>query len=215
MPDLYLKNPAWRELLLLGNFNAADYEAFVVEVVRRQYRNWQLNGSYTWSIARGDAEDFDLLLGNELNRRDDEAGFLSYDQRHVVKLNLATHTPWNFDFGAVMRWESGLPFSIVKSALVSHNIPNIFPYEVVFAGLPRFRFPSGRRNDQRNPSFWTLDLRLTRDFPIGRTNLLQLSVEAFNVFNDDTLRLESRTDNRLVGSRRFGRRWQVGMKLAF
>ena len=32
-------------------------------------------------------EDFDLVLGNDQNFREDERGFLDYDQRHVVKLN--------------------------------------------------------------------------------------------------------------------------------
>ena len=36
-PDLYLQNPGWRELLLLGNFNEAEYEAYVLELIRRRH----------------------------------------------------------------------------------------------------------------------------------------------------------------------------------
>ena len=65
LPDLYVLNPGWGELLLVGNFNSSDYEAYVIELVRRQYRSWQMNASYTWSKAVGDAEDFNQILGNE------------------------------------------------------------------------------------------------------------------------------------------------------
>ena len=65
LEELYLLNPGWREVLLLSNINRADYEAAIFEVVRRQFRGWELQGSYTWSRAKGDAEDYDLLLGNE------------------------------------------------------------------------------------------------------------------------------------------------------
>ncbi len=46
----------------------------------------QMEASYTWSKVRGDAEDFDLLLSNEANLREDEAGFLDFEQRHAVRV---------------------------------------------------------------------------------------------------------------------------------
>ena len=36
----------------------SDYQAYVLEVVRRQYRGWELQGSYTWSKSVGNGEDF-------------------------------------------------------------------------------------------------------------------------------------------------------------
>jgi hypothetical protein len=214
-PDLYLQNPAWRGLMLLSNFNSAEYDAVVLEFVRRLFRNWQLEGSYTYSEAIGDAEDFDLLLGNEQNLRDDERGFLDFDQRHVAKLNLTTHLAHGWNVGTVVRWESGLPYSIISEQLVDFNLPPIYPVVPSSAELVRFGFPTGQRNDHRNPSTWTFDLRLARDFTLGRGDLIQFSVEAFNLFNDGTLRLDSRNEGRNVGTQRFGRRWQLGMRLTF
>ena len=34
LSDLYVQNPGWKKLLLIGNFNSAKYEALVLEVVR-------------------------------------------------------------------------------------------------------------------------------------------------------------------------------------
>jgi outer membrane receptor protein involved in Fe transport len=214
-PDLYVQNPGWRELLIVGNFNTTSYEAVVLEFVRRQYRNWQMEASYTWSKAEGNAEDFDLTLGNELNLVDDERGFLSYDQTHVVKVNAIAHLPWGLRLGTHVRWESGFPYSIRDSLLT------------LFSGRPeyqaigdrglrlRIRYPTGQRNDQRNDAFWTVDMRVAKDFRLPGDVMLQLSIEAFNLLNDDTLRTINITSGISDGERRFGREWQLGVKMHF
>ncbi len=51
--DLYTQNPAAARCYLVGNFNEIDYEAFVLELIRRQYRSWEMQASYTWSQAFG------------------------------------------------------------------------------------------------------------------------------------------------------------------
>ena len=213
-PDLYVQNPSWGEVLVIGNFNSSTYEAAILEIVRRLYRGWELIGSYTWSEAVGDAEDFDQTLGNELILAEDERGFLDFDQRHVVNLSATTITPWGIRMGARARWESGLPYSLVD------------PTFVVFARPPRYlglggvdaefrnRFPTAQRNDQRNPSFWTLDLKMQREFKVSAGNL-QLTAEVFNVFDDRTVRLTDITEGVSNGTLRFGRRWQLGMRYAF
>ena len=43
-PDLYIQNPLWGNVYNIGNFNQHDYEAFVFELIRRQYRSWELQG---------------------------------------------------------------------------------------------------------------------------------------------------------------------------
>ena len=52
-PDAYTQNPGWSEILLLGNFNASEYEAFVLELTRRMFRGWEMSAFYTWSEATG------------------------------------------------------------------------------------------------------------------------------------------------------------------
>lgn len=215
LPDLYVQNPGWGEILLVGNFNASDYEAYVLELVRRFYRNWQLDASYTWSEAVGDAEDFTQVLGNERNLRDDERGFLDYDQRHVVSLSAVALTRWGLRLGGTVRWESGVPYSLLEDKLTVFARPpeygNLGDTDQRF----RFRYPTGRRNDQRNPSYWTVDLRLAKEFKLARGGQLQLTGEVFNLLNDDTLILDDRINGESASSRRFGRRYQLGLRLGF
>jgi hypothetical protein len=44
---------------------------------------------------------------------------------------------------------------------------------------------------------------------------LQPSGEVFNLLNDDTLIIEDRINSVMGGVRRFGRRWQLGMRVGF
>lgn len=216
-PDFYLQNPAWGDILLVGNFNTTRYKAVVLELVRRQYRGWQMESSYTWSKAIGDAEDFNQILGNDRTTVEDERGFLAFDQRHVFKLNASSVTPWGFRLGTTVQWESGLPYSVQAFASTQDAlIPQQGGIAVPGARL-RLVLPTHRRNDQRNPSFWTFDARIAKEWNLGRrgTNL-SLTAEVFNLLNEDTIRiLDQELDGTLNAVRRFGRRWQVGMQLAF
>ena len=215
LEDLYALNPGWGEVLLVGNFNSADYTAFVVEFLRRRYRNWEMQASYTWSDAQGDAEDFDQNLGNERNLREDEQGYLDYDQRHVLRLNAATTMNNGLTLGGTFRWESGLPYSVLASTLTHFTVPpeyqNVGDGDVKF----RFRYPTSQRNDQRNPSFWNVDVMVAKDFALGKSFHLQASAEIFNLFSDSTVILDGRIDGTNSGVRRFGRQFQIGLRLAF
>ncbi len=187
----------------------------MLELTRRLYRDWQLSASYTWSEAVGQAEDFDQLLGNERNLFDQERGFLSFDQTHVVKVNAMTITRWGLQIGGVLRWESGLPFSVIQSRPTIWSIPPLYRGTGDISRNFRFRYPSGARNDQRNPAFWTIDLRVAKEFHVGNRVDLQATVEAFNVLNDQTLIISDRIDQTLGGVRRFGRQLQLGLRVAF
>ena len=208
-------NPGWGEIFFLGNFDTADYEGVILEFTRRQYRGWEMNTSYTWSEVVGDAEDFNQLLGNNRDLRDTERSYLSYDQRHVFRLIASAIIPGGVRLATVTRWESGLPYSNVSSRPFQFQTPA----EYGTVGTPtrqiRFVYPSGKRNDQRNASFWTFDARISKNFTLGRKMNLELSAEVFNLLNDDRLLERDRVNGRLDATRRFGRRYQLGFRLGF
>ncbi|MCI0568103.1 MAG: hypothetical protein L0Z52_07935, partial [Acidobacteria bacterium] len=56
--DLYVENFYFNRILLLGNPNEQTYRGWEFELVRRLHRKWQMEASYTYSIARGDAESY-------------------------------------------------------------------------------------------------------------------------------------------------------------
>ncbi len=215
--DSYVINPAWGEIFLIGNFNTIDYRAAVIELTRRQYRNWQMNASYTWSEAIGDAEDFDQILGDDRSLLKDERGFLSYDQRHVVKVNATTYVPWwgGFRFGMAAQWQSGLPYSLQASR------PSMDAVPPQVAGLAnpearfRIRFLTGQRNDQRNEGWWNFDVHVAKEKNLRGGVQLQVTADIFNLLNDNSLRIFNQVNGFNAAVRRFGRQFQVGFRLAF
>ncbi len=222
VPDLYSLSPFWGSVSMIGNFNRARYEGVVLELVRRQYRGWEMQASYTWSMARGDGEDYDQLLGDDHSLRADEQGFQATDQRHVFKLAATTITPWGIRLGGTATWQSGLPYSVLAQR---------FSFETTVPALEGFGsdtaqsreiYVSGTRNDQRNVSYWDFGVKATREFSVRGGTSLQLSAEVFNLLNDGTYTIYNPFEQRgfrLNGNndayRRFGRRFQLGMRLAF
>lgn len=222
VPDLYVQNPGWGSIFLVGNFNEADYEAFIVSLTRRQYRSWEMQASYTFSEAVGNGEDFTQAVGDDATLIDDEYGYQSNDQRHIVRMNATTITPWGFRLGGTVRWESGLPYSLLERRISFDQSPPQYGSLSSNGSQVRFLYPTGQRNDQRNASMWTFDMKATKEMNIARGMNLQLSAEVFNLLNDDTLIVYNtgleigRQINGVNDSyRRFGRSWQLGMKLAF
>jgi outer membrane receptor protein involved in Fe transport len=223
IPDLYAVNPFWGGVFEISNLNEIDYEAFVLELARRQFRSWQMNASYTYSKAEGDGEDFLQELANDPSLRQSVFGYQSYDQRHVVKVNATTITPWGLRLGTAVTWQSGLPYSIIEEAtsddLLPHTTATIGP---IPGARLRQLYPTGQRNDQRNKSYWNVDLKATKELRLGSSADLQLSAELFNAMNDDTYIIYNpffETGQVVNGlneaTRRFGRRWQVGARLSF
>jgi hypothetical protein len=233
--DLYVQNPFWSDIFLITNANSIDYEALVLELIRRQYRNWEMQLSYTYSRAEGDGEDFFQELGNDPSLRANTSGFQSYDQRHVAKANATTITPWGIRLGAAVTWQSGLPYSLLLERFSFDELPPISgptfdsPGGSLIGtslasstGRTRQSFPTGVRNDQRNASFWNFDLRATKEFSMGRGVNMQLSAEVYNLFNDGTYTIYNRftkSGQQINGINeafnRFGRRWQLGLKLTW
>jgi len=223
LTDLYTQNPGWQQVFLVGNFNESDYDGVVLELVRRQFRGWELQGSYTWSRSRGNGEDFrQFFLGVDPNLLDAEYGFQSGDQRHVFKLTATTVTPWGLRLGASARWQSGLPYSIIVQSPAIDHLPPPYRIGTFSPTRPRWRYPTEVRNSERNPSQWMIDLKVTKELELGRRTHMQLSAEVFNLLNDDTYQVYNpaletgrQVNGRNQARREFGRRWQLGLRVSF
>ena len=220
--DYYVLNPAWGDIFKIGNFNTSKYDGVTLEFVRRQYKNWQMEASYTWAKATGDAEDFNLALGNDRSTLQDEAGYLSYDRRHSFKANVTCLTPWGFRLGGTALWESGLPYSILyRSASDSVALPAYGGFNQKFTSV-RTRYVTHQRNDQRNPSAWFFRAKIVKEINLPKGMNLQLEANVFNLLNEDTYSVYNnftKSGQQINGTndamRLFGRRYEVGMRLAF
>jgi hypothetical protein len=209
-PDLYTVNPYFNEILRVGNTNSYDYKAVELKITKRLHRNWQMQASYTWSEAFGQAENFLSGLGNDPQTRDDEAGYLSFDQRHVLKFQAVTRLPHEISLGTVVQWASGTPWSVVRTIVDLDSTGN-----TIF----RTFYPSQQRNDQRNEGAWQIDSRLEKNFVIGKVQASGF-LNVANLLNSDTLVIQEYNQTSfdgvgLDGFRDFGRRFELGATFKF
>jgi hypothetical protein len=123
-----------------------------------------------------------------------------------------------------VNWQSGIPYSLVvrnqspSEPLPSYNdaVPNKFFLS------PRTRYPTLQRNDQRNGSAWNFDANLVKEISLPKGMNLQLQAKIFNLFGENTYivyntftKLGEQVNGTDDATRRFGRQYEVGMRLAF
>jgi hypothetical protein len=236
--DLYIENFNFNRVKRLGNYNEQTYRAWEVEMVRRLKRKWQMEASYTYSIAQGGAESALSNIGDDPAMAEWESGYLNYDQRHVIKLNAITFLPGDWRLGGTASWESGLPYSEVMSYSDAddggYSQTRRFFGQLEASG---FEFTRGGRNNRRNHARYLFNTRLMKSFVIKKASASAF-FEIYNLLNTDDLRVNQLVatpptrschsiwgckDNdvfatgnvKVEGVRDFGRRFQVGIQIDF
>jgi outer membrane receptor protein involved in Fe transport len=234
-PDLFIQNPFFNQVLRVQNSNTARYSAIELELRRRLSRRWEMQGSYVYSRAQGNAEDFQSKVGNDPSVTESEYGYLSFDQRHVIKMNASIFLPRDFQLGLVTSWASGLPYSVISRFFASDNtgysqFRTLFGYTSIDHTTNRPEFHSLPRNSERNHAVLDLNASLRKTFVLGRTTGA-VSFDVMNILNSDDLQVttyepvtgsgydlggfSALTPLQLDATRRFGRRYQIGFQFNF
>lgn len=239
LPDLVSLNPFFGGVYFVSNFNFTNYEAYIIELQRRYFQNWEMNLSYTYSKTFGQAEQYASGLGQDPTIADQESGPLSIDQPHVFKMSGRMFVPrfGGFRLGGAISWQSGLPYSITETRPVLDFPTDLTAGEAAILGSTanltraflsyRTIYPSGHRNDHRNAAYWSVDTNFQKEFMVKNVKT-SFQFEIYNLLNDDTEMIGG-IDRLLVGFngntrlyqeskvavRRFGRRFQVALKFQF
>jgi len=227
-PDLYIRNFFFNQIYEIANINSAAYKGIEVQLTKRLSRRWQMDASYTYSRATGAAESFQSSLGDDPSNVQNEFGYLSYDQRHVIKLNGISFLPGDWQIGSTMVWSSGLPYSITDrfSSIDNYQylqVRTLYGYvNPVLDADGKNEFVQLHRNSERNASVLNINLRVQKSMVIGRTTE-KLFATVDNFLNTDNLTVTSYSPNNQITSgspqlnseRRFGRRIELGFQVNF
>jgi hypothetical protein len=226
-PDLYIHNFFMNQVYRLGNINEARYKAVELQLTKRLSRKWQMDGSYAYSRALGSAEDFLSDLGDDPATATSEFSYLDFDQRHVVKLNMVTYLPRDWQVGGAVQWSSGLPYSLISTFGAADNydyfqLRRVFGYIPEPSEDPTRAFKIVRRNSHRNSAFYLVDVRAEKAFVLGNMSS-KFFVTVENLLNHDVLEIDTYNPSapnrsgllQLDATRNFGRRYQIGLSLDF
>jgi hypothetical protein len=105
-----------------------------------------------------------------------EYNYSRLDARHQFTANGLVTLPWGFEFSAISRIRSGLPFTATAGAdLNGDQVTNDRPYSAVGVSF--------LRNSERNRGIANVDIRLLKSINLGEKMRIQFSGEVFNVLD--------------------------------
>jgi hypothetical protein len=229
MNDPLLGSP-WSTGLAPGGFNGigeldtvsssakSKYDGVTFGITKRWSHNYQFQVNYTlsWDYSDDDNErDPFTLRYAKITDLAAEYGFSDRDQRHRVNGFFLWQTPGKVNVNFRYSYRSAQPLSLK---------PDGTPSQAPFVAGPSDRIRSDGSVVQRNTgrkenTFSALDMRISREFKLGKSAALEPIVEIFNVFNGTNL-LVPQTTNLIFdfsGTIRAGlgdpRQVQVGARL--
>jgi hypothetical protein len=159
------------------------YHAGTLQVTKRFSQNYSINANYTYSKAIDEVTDFntDYLAQNPFNIRQDR-GLSAFDQRHRLVLSAVLFSPFenvvlrDFVFSPIFIAGSGRPFNL----LIGGDTGGLGNND---GRLLNDRPARAARNTGKGDEQYTFDIRLARRFFVKESRFLELTFEAFNLFN--------------------------------
>lgn len=169
------------------------FTALLLGVERRTSgRGATLGVSYTLSRTERDTEGFGFTAQDPLNPAA-ENGLANNHRRHQLVANITWQLPGDVQLGALLQARSGIPWNVTTGGDNNGDTQFVDRPDLVDPnGDPRskntyFSGFSGRvgnlpRNSAIGPSFFALDLRVSKSFKLPQTRV-EMFVEGFNLSN--------------------------------
>ncbi len=195
------RTPTLFQEIIYEASSSANYNGMIVEFQKRFGDHYAVAGNYTFSKAFDQVTDYnsDFRAFDQTDNRA-EYSLSAFDQRHKFVIYAVLQSPWrhallrDWTLTPIFRANSGRPFNLLAGIDVNADRssngdrPLLVTNGVTFGSIPR--------NIGTGPSFQTFDVRLTRAIGFSETVRLELTAEAFNLFN----RLNYASVNNTVGS---------------
>lgn len=201
VPNLGRPDPRFANNTQFQSVGDSWYDGVTFALTRRALRL-----SYTWSKGLDTSGNFFFSQPQNANDVAAERARSDNDQRHRLALSgTLTASAWRFSY--VYAYTSALPFNI--------QLPNDRNGDTNFNDRPA----GVGRNAGKGFDFQSLDLRVSRTFPLPRGLSIETIVDAFNVFD----RENAQAPNNIITSPTFGqatavsdpRQVQLGLRLLF
>jgi len=165
----------------------AEYTAIILKGRKRFSNGWMFDASYTYS----DAED------NDSNERSvsTNSGFpedqynlngswgpANFDVTHKFVASATVMLPYDFMLSGILNIRSGFPYTAGDSRDV--NGDGYFSDRALIETSDGvyYHYP---RNSERQPSFRSFDMRLSKSFNLGRDYEIEIIGEVFNLTDED------------------------------
>lgn len=170
--DWYYTNSSWAY---------KRHHLAMLTIRKKETSRWSLMSSIVYQDSQGNTDNVEGPVSYQWGLDTDPnyylnplmIGKLTYDRTWQFKLLSSYTLPWNFQISGDFRILSGLAWA-----------PNI--NSIGIAGIYRekpFIMPLEQRGSRRFPTSVTLNLRLSKSFPLSETSRLELLADVFNLLN--------------------------------
>lgn len=175
------------EILVRQSRGESEYQAVTLKVNRRFTGRYQMGAHYTWGKDRDTDSNERSATGvtiSDTGNLDYDWGLSDRDVKHRLVVTGMIQLPADFQISGILNYQSGTPYTLVDSGVdfaycssVGWNCPD---YRAVMNGVVV------GRNTERNESIQTIDLRVGKFFRFGDGLRLDVFVEAFNLFDQNS-----------------------------
>ncbi len=175
------------EVLVRQSRGESEYQAVTLKVNKRFTGRYQLGAHYTWGEDRDTDSNERSATGvtiSDTGNLDYDWGLSDRDVKHRLVVTGMIQLPADFQISGILNYKSGTPYTLVDNGVdfaycssVGWNCPD---YRAVMNGAVV------GRNTERNESIQTIDLRVGKFIRFGDGLRLDVFVEAFNVFDQNS-----------------------------
>lgn len=186
-------------VLQYTSFGKTWYKGLTLAMNKRFSDNYQFLASYTLSDAEDNSTDFQSAFIPQNNGQgrnpqdlqgvpigfnpDDERGQATHDQQHRFVLSGLWVAPGDVQLSSIVTLASGRPYNILAGAdLNGDGDGGAFPSDRARTN-PADQATSVKRNAGTMPNQATVDLRVSRRFPLGGRASVDGIFEVFNLFD--------------------------------
>ncbi len=156
-----------------------DYDGLEIIFNKRYSNRWQLFASYVYAYGRGN-RGFSGGFSSSFDNPNAMTNLYGKDSAvipHQVKVQGTWGGPWGIQIGGYFSYLAGAYYTrTIRSADLGLNLSQ--------GNTTIMAEPKGSR---QRPSLMSLDLRAEKSFTIAKKVRLSLMLDAFNVFNSNTL----------------------------
>src|SRR5262249_9623693 len=187
-------------ILQYTDFGETWYKGLTVALSKRMSHRYEFLLSYTLAKAEDTSTDFQSAFIPQDNGRGRdpqnptglpvgfdpslERGPAVNDQKHRFVFSGLLEMPWDLRLSTIVTAASGRPFTALAGAdLNGDGDGGAIPGPDRARRNPADAASSVGRNAERLPSTFTVDLRLSKRFRMGKRGALDLMPEAFNLFD--------------------------------
>ncbi len=180
----------------------SNYDGVTFGLTKRMSHSYQFQVNYTLSWDKSDDDnerDPFTLRYAKITDLAAEYGYSDRDQRHRVNGFFLWQAPGQVNVNFRYSYRSAQPLSFCAKGVASYCTTDTTPSQAPFVGGPSDRIrPDGsvvqRNTGRKENTYSALDVRLSKEFKLGKTTALEPIVEVFNVFNSANILVPQTTN---------------------